>query len=127
MTPSSRRGGIDRRTLLLTVDRGVWIREYRFTRQVILDAQLESILALDSYASVAKTPASRSVAAALERTAARLLSRFDLGCWGRYQLGGVAADLHDEAYHVELLRRLDAHHAEPVWRDTYPRWARCLR
>lgn len=116
-----------RRTLLLPVAGGLWIREYSFTGQVILNAQLESILQLDSYARIAKTPATVALAARLARTAARLLPQFDLGCWGRYQLGGVAADTHYEAYHVDLLRRLAATHPEPVWRDTYRRWAGCLR
>jgi hypothetical protein len=116
-----------RRTLLLHVDGGLWIREYSYTTQAILNAQLESILSLESYASVAHSQAAATVATALRRTTVRLLPQFDLGCWGRYQLGGVAADAHYEAYHVDLLRRLAATHREPVWRDTYRRWAGCLR
>jgi hypothetical protein len=65
------------------------------------------------------------LAAQLERTTRRLLPQFDLGCWARYQLGGVAADAHYQAYHVELLRRLAATHRERIWRDTYRRWRRC--
>jgi hypothetical protein len=37
--------------------------------------------------------------------ARRLLQQFDTGCWS-YSLGGVEADLHYHAYHVQLLRRL---------------------
>lgn len=114
------------RGLLLHVDGNVWIREYGFTRQVILNAQLQSVLAAESYASIARTAASRRLAHALERSTRTLLPRFDLGCWGRYQLGGLAADAHYEAYHVELLRRLSASHVEAIWRDTYRRWSRCL-
>lgn len=116
-----------RRTLLLPVGGGLWIREYSFTRQVILNAQLESVIQLESYAAIARTPGARALAATLERTAARLLPQFDLGCWGRYQLDGVAADTHYETYHVDLLRRLAATHTEPIWRATYERWAGCLR
>lgn len=112
--------------LLLRVGGGLWIREYGFTQQVILNAQLQSVLAVESYASIAQTAASQRAAAALERAARTLLPRFDLGCWGRYQLGGVAADAHYEAYHVELLRRLAATHEEPIWRTTYARWSRCI-
>ena len=93
---------------------------------MILNAQLQSVLALESYASIVQTPASQRVASAVEHAARTLLPRFDLGCWGRYQLGGVAADAHYEAYHVELLRRLAASHAEPIWRKTYVSWSRCL-
>ena len=117
-----------RESLLLPVaGGGHWIREYSFTSQVILNAQLESVLELETYAAVSKSPGAARLAADLERTAVRLLPRFDLGCWGRYQLGGVAADAHYEAYHVDLLRRLAATHEEPVWRATYLRWSRCLR
>jgi D-glucuronyl C5-epimerase C-terminus len=116
-----------RRTLLLPVGGGSWIREYGYTRQVILNAQLESILSLDSYAGIVGTPAARKVASDLEVAARTLLPRFELGCWGRYELGGAAADVHYERYHVELLRRLARTHAEPIWRTTYLRWKRCLR
>jgi D-glucuronyl C5-epimerase C-terminus len=116
-----------RRTLLLPMaGGGLWIREYSYTGQVILNAQLESVLELDSYASIAKTASARLVARVLERTSARLLPQFDLGCWGRYQLGGAAADTHYEAYHVDLLRRLAATHPDPIWRETYLRWRSCL-
>jgi hypothetical protein len=116
-----------RRTLLLPMaGGGLWIREYSYTGQVILNAQLESVLELDSYAAIARTASARMVARVLERTSARLLPQFDLGCWGRYQLGGAAADTHYEAYHVDLLRRLAAAHRDPIWRDTYLRWRRCV-
>lgn len=117
-----------RRTLLLPMaGGGLWIREYSYTGQVILNAQLESVLELDSYASIARTASARMVARVLERTSARLLPQFDLGCWGRYQLGGAAADTHYEAYHVDLLRRLAAAYRDPIWRATYLRWRRCVR
>ena len=112
--------------LVLHVDGGLWIREYGYTQQVILNAQLQSVLAVESYASIAQTAASQRLARSLERSTRTLLPRFDLGCWGRYQLGGLAADAHYEAYHVELLRRLAASHDEPIWRNTYRRWSRCL-
>jgi hypothetical protein len=116
-----------RRTLLLPMaGGGLWIREYSYTGQVILNAQLESVLELDSYAAIAKTASARTVARVLERTSARLLPQFDLGCWGRYQLGGAAADTHYEAYHVDLLRRLASTYPDPIWRETYLRWRRCI-
>jgi D-glucuronyl C5-epimerase-like protein len=114
------------RGLVMRLGGGLWIREYGFTRQVILNAQLQSILALESYARLAQTPAATRTAAAVRVAAARLLPRFDLGCWGRYQLGGAPADVHYQTYHVELLRQLAARHAEPVWQSTYLRWRRCL-
>jgi PKD repeat protein len=115
-----------RQTLLMGFAGGSWVREYGFTDQVILNAQLQSIISLDSYAAIADSAAARRVASELAVAARRLLPRFDLGCWARYQLGGAAASLHYQTYHVELLRRLAATHPEPIWRSTYLRWRRCL-
>ena len=115
-----------RRTLLMPLAGGQWIREYGFTHQVILNAQLQSILSIDSYATVAGSAAARRLARELALAARRLLPSFDLGCWARYQLGGAPATVAYQTYHVELLRRLAATHAEPIWRRTYLRWRRCL-
>ena len=115
-----------RQTLLIGLAGGSWVREYGFTDQVILNAQLQSIISLESYAAVAESAAARRLARELAVAARRLLPSFDLGCWARYQLGGAAASLHYQTYHVELLRRLAATHAEPIWRRTYLRWRRCL-
>jgi len=115
-----------RRTLLMPLGGGSWIREYSFTHQAILNAQLESILALDSYARVRKTAASARVAGDVEVAARTLLPRFEVNCWGRYELGGAPADLHYQTYHVELLRRMASRHHEEIWKATYLRWRRCL-
>jgi hypothetical protein len=115
-----------RPTLLMPLAGGSWIREYGFTHQVILNAQLQSIISLDSYAAVAESAPARRLARELAVAARRLLPSFDLGCWARYQLGGGAATLHYQTYHVELLRRIAATHPEPIWRRTYLRWRRCL-
>jgi hypothetical protein len=116
-----------RRTLLIPLGGGSWIREYSFTDQAILNAQLESLLAIEWYARIARTPAAKTVAADLYVAARTLLPRFDLGCWGRYQLGGARATLQYQTYHVDLLCRLAAKHPEPIWRSTYLRWSRCLQ
>jgi hypothetical protein len=115
-----------RQTLLLPLAGGLWIREYGFTRQVILNAQLQSIISLDSYAAVVKSDAARRVVQGLIVATRRLLPLFEVGCWARYQLGGPAASLSYQAYHVDLLRRLAATRTEPIWRETYARWVRCL-
>ena len=116
-----------RRALLMPIDGGLWIREYSFTHQVILNSQLESVHALESYARIAKTAEATRVASQLERAARTLLPQFDVGCWGRYELGGPAADTHYETYHVDLLRRMALRHrSEPIWHATYLRWRACL-
>ena len=95
-----------RETLLMPLGGGSWIREYSYTSQVILNAQLESLLAIESYARIAKTAAARGLVARLELSTRTLLPRFELGCWARYQLDGPAADVHYQTYHVDLLRRV---------------------
>jgi uncharacterized repeat protein (TIGR02543 family) len=115
-----------RETLLLHVGGGLWIREYGFTRQVILNSQLQSLLSLESYARVAATPEAEHLVGSLYRTTLRLLPRFDLGCHSLYQLGGPVADHHYQDYHFALLRRLAAEHPlQPIWHRTYARWRRC--
>jgi PKD repeat protein len=115
-----------RRSLLIPIAGGSWIREYGFTGQVILNAQLQSIISLESYANIAESLAAHRVAGDLVVATRRLLPSFDLGCWARYRLGGGAASLHYQTYHVELLRRIAATHPEPIWQRTYLRWRRCL-
>ena len=115
-----------RPTLLLPIAGGLWIREYGFTQQVILNAQLQSILSLESYAAFAKSAAARGVVRELIVATRRLLPHFDVGCWARYQLAGPPARLGYQIYHVDLLRRLAVRRAEPIWRGTYVRWLRCL-
>jgi hypothetical protein len=115
-----------RSSLLMGLAGGYWIREYGFTNQAILNAQLQSIISLQSYAFVAESAAARHLTDQLALAASRLLPSFDLGCWGRYQLGGAAASLHYQTYHVELLRRLALTRREPIWQSTYLRWRRCL-
>ena len=114
-----------RERLLIAAGGGAWIREYSFTGQLILNAQLESMLALEWYARIVGGVAV-PVAAAVERATLHLLPRFDLGGWGRYQLGGPAADRGYQTYHVDLLRRIAEKHTEPIWRATYLRWRRGL-
>lgn len=115
-----------RRTLLMPLAGGSWIREYGFTEQVILNAQLQSIISLESYARITNSAAARRVVTDLIVATRRVLPSFDLGCWSRYQLGGSAASIPYHTYHLELLRQLAATHTNPIWRKTYARWRRCL-
>ena len=56
-----------RRTLLMGLAGGFWIREYGFTDQVILNAQLQSIISLGSYAAIAESAAARRLTDELAR------------------------------------------------------------
>jgi len=115
-----------RQGLLLRVGGGLWIREYGFTQQVILNSQLQSLLSLRSYAGLVATPDAARLVQSLYRATVRLLPRFDLGCHSLYQLGGPVADRHYQDYHVALLKRLAGQYPEePLFRRLYVRWSRC--
>jgi hypothetical protein len=115
-----------RHGLLLHVDSGLWIREYGFTQQVILNSQLQSLLSLRSYAGLVPTPQNARLVQSLYRATVRLLPRFDLGCHSLYQLGGPVADHHYQDYHVALLERLAGQYPEePLFERLYLRWRRC--
>jgi hypothetical protein len=117
-----------RRTLLMRLGGGLWVREYDFTNMAILNAQLQSIISIESYARIRETAPARRVALRLYMAARTLLPRFELGCWSRYSLGGAAASAHYHAYHVELLRRLASTHAShTIWRSMSSGWERCMR
>ena len=115
-----------RSTLLMPLAGGLWIREYGFTRQVILNAQLQSIISLGSYAAIANSASASRLVRELVVATRRLLQVFDTGCWARYELHGSPASLSYQIYHVDLLRRLAAKRVEPIWREWYARWVRCV-
>jgi hypothetical protein len=115
-----------RQGLLLHVGGGLWIREYGFTQQVILNSQLQSLISLRSYAGLVATPDATRLVQSLYRATVRLLPRFDLGCHSLYQLGGPVADRHYQDYHVALLKRLAGQYPEePIFRRLYLRWRPC--
>ena len=108
-----------RRTLLFPMaGGGLWIREYSYTGQVILNAQLESVLELRSYAAIAKTPSaltSRASSSARRRVSCAvrswLLGPVPAGrSGGRHALRGVPRR-SAAAAGVDLPR--------PIWRATY--------
>lgn len=111
-------------TLLMPVGGGVWIREYGFTSEVILNAQLQTLVSLTSYARMVRTERARSLTRRLYAATRSLLPRFSLGHWSRYELGGPAATTHYHLYHVDLLGRLAvAYPDDAVWRDMRAAWS----
>jgi uncharacterized delta-60 repeat protein len=115
-----------RRGLLLHVGGGLWIREYGFNQDVILNSQLQSLLSLRNYAHLTASSLAARLVRSLYRATVRLLPRFDLGCHSLYQLGGPVADQHYQDYQVTLLKRLAGlYPAEPIFRRLYLRWRPC--
>jgi hypothetical protein len=115
-----------RHGLLMHVGGGLWIREYGFDHQVILNSQLASLLLVHNLARELPSPETTRLERGLFRATVRLLPRFDLGCHSRYQLDGPSADRHYQDYHVGLLSRLGREFpAEPLFRRLYLRWRPC--
>ena len=113
--------------LLMPIGGGSWVREYGFTSEVILNAQLQSLLSLESYARIAGTSGARRLAAELYTASRTLLPRFSLGSWSRYSLGGNAATPSYHTYHLDLLRKLAAAHpGDGIWLGLYLDWSASL-
>ena len=92
--------------LLTSVAAGPWIRLYSFTSMQVLNAQLQSVLSLQSYATTSGDAQAAALAARMERATLATLPRFDTGYWSYYALPHEPSpfDYHD--YVVQLLKRL---------------------
>jgi D-glucuronyl C5-epimerase C-terminus len=102
--------------LTLALPSGPWIRLYAFNHEIVLNAQLQTILSLLEYA---RTPGASGGAGALaqrlDAAAQALLPRFDTGDWSRYELGGGYAPRSYQLYVTNLLAKLSAVTQEPAW------------
>ncbi len=87
---------------------GPWIRLYGFNRNVVLNAQLQSLLSLRDYANATADGEAAALASAMERATAIDLRRFDTGYWTYYSLPRTPSSLDYQRYVVRLLRKLDS-------------------
>ncbi len=85
---------------------GPWIRLYSFSSIAVLNAQLQSVLSLETYANAASDSAAATLASQLEQAAAATVSRFDTGYWTYYSLGGGPTPLSYQRFVVQLLHKL---------------------
>jgi D-glucuronyl C5-epimerase-like protein len=85
---------------------GPWIRLYSFRTVPILNAQLQSVISLESYAQANGDSTAAALASQLKNAAVAMLPRFDTGYWSYYSLAGVPAPLSYHAFVVQLLRKL---------------------
>jgi D-glucuronyl C5-epimerase-like protein len=92
--------------LLTHVAAGPWIRLYSFQTMPVLNAQLQTVLSLQSYATASGDAKATALATQLERSAAATLTRFDTGWWTLYSLGGDATPIDYAEYVNQLLARL---------------------
>ena len=97
---------ISSRHLLTSVAAGPWIRLYSFTPLVVLNAQLQTVISLQTYATASGNTTAGALAARMQAAAAAMLPRFDTGYWSYYSLGGDPAPLSYEQYVTQLLHKL---------------------
>ena len=102
---------------------GPWIKLYSFDREVVLNAQLQSILSLQDYAQATNDPNAAGLAQQLTASAQALLPRFDTGYWSLYELGGAEASLDYQQYVTQLLVKLAQRNPDdPTWQDAATRF-----
>ncbi|MBA3842099.1 MAG: hypothetical protein H0X39_05680 [Actinobacteria bacterium] len=92
--------------LLTSVPAGPWIKLYSFDSLVVLNAQLQAVISLQSYADAADDPEAATLAARMQSAAAATLARFDTGYWSLYSLPGERSPLDYQQFVVSLLKRL---------------------
>jgi hypothetical protein len=92
--------------LTTSVATGPWIRLYSFSRNPVLNAQLQSVLSLQTYAQATNDAAAATLASRMEQAAAASLWRFDTGYWTDYSLAGNPSPLSYQKFVIQLLHRL---------------------
>ncbi len=92
--------------LLTQVAAGPWIRLYGFSSLVVLNAQLQTVLSLQSYAHSSGNGTAGALATRMQTSAAEMLPRFDTGYWSDYSLAGDPAPVSYQEYVTQLLHKL---------------------
>jgi hypothetical protein len=93
-------------TLTTNVAAGPWIRLYSFSNNPVLNAQLQSIVSLQTYATATNDATAAALAAEMEQAAAATVARFDTGYWSDYSLAGNPSPLSYQKFVVSLLKKL---------------------
>ena len=101
--------------LTLSLPNGPWIRLYGFDHEIVLNAQLQTILSLLEYSKQTNDTAASTLAQRLDATAQALFKRFDTGDWSLYELGGGYAKLSYQQFVTSLLQKLAAQTQDPFW------------
>ena len=86
--------------LLTNVSAGPWIRLYSFDSTAVLNAQLQTIYSLKTYAARARDTRADALATRMQTTAIAMLPRFDTGYWSYYSLPGTLSPLEYQKYVV---------------------------
>ena len=110
--------------LVRGLPQGLWIKLYGFSDDVVLNAQLQTILSLQDYAQISGVQDAANLASALQTAAAKLLPAFDTGFWSSYSLKGGESTLGYHDYVISLLKKLGTRTDDPLWSDTAARFAK---
>lgn len=94
------------RRLLTSVAAGPWIRLYGFSGVTVLNADLQSVISLQSYAAATGDAKAAALATRMQNAAAATLPRFDTGYWSYYALPNVPSPVDYHQYVVQLLTKL---------------------
>jgi len=113
--------------LVKQLAQGPWIRLYSFDSEIVLNAQLQTIVSLEDYAAGAGDTAAATLAAKMLASAQTLLPRFDSGYWSFYSLAADESPLEYHTYVVQLLNKLAQRHPEGPWAKTSARFSLYLR
>jgi hypothetical protein len=111
--------------LTMNVSAGPWIRLYSFSANPVLNAQLQSVVSLQTYAKATNDAAAATLAAQMEQAAAESVSRFDTGYWTDYSLAGNPSPLSYQKFVIQLLHKLAP--ADPRFARAEARFARYLQ
>jgi D-glucuronyl C5-epimerase C-terminus len=114
-------------SLTRRVPTGPWIRLYAFDDLTVLNAQLQTIVSLQDYATQTGDQAAAALAGQLQSATIGLLPRFDTGAWSLYSLGGAEAPLDYHKYVVRLLTTLAKRTADPTFASYAQRFSDDLR
>ena len=106
----------------LELSSGPWIRLYGFDREIVLNAQLQSILSLAEYGRTAGDAGAQALAQRMTVAAHGLLWSFDTGDWSRYELGGGYAKRDYQIFVTTLLGKLAKQTQDPFWQDAAARF-----
>jgi len=113
--PAARRAYASVPPLTMQLRKGPWIRLYGFTSEIVLNAQLQTVVSLLDYANTAGDAAASGLAQRLLATAQAYFPSFDTGDWSRYELRGAYASRGYQEYVTTLLRQLAAKTQAPFW------------
>jgi hypothetical protein len=108
--------------LVTQLPSGPWIKLYAFTKDVVLNAQLQTVLSLDDYAELSGDAGAQQLADSLQATAVALLPRFDSGFWSYYSLAKDESTLNYHTYVIQLLNKLGQRTGDTTFTDLATRF-----